>query len=145
MREAYVISGARTPIGSFGGALASKSARELGGVALAAAVARAGVPPQAVEQVIMGNVLAAGLGQAPARQAGLGAGIPRGHGALTVNKVCGSGLMAVTLAAQAIALGDADVVAAGGMGSMTQAPHLLPRARHGHRLGPGPLIDAMIL
>ncbi len=145
MREAYVISGARTPIGSFGGALASMSAPELGAVALAAAVARAGVPPQAVEQVIMGNVLAAGLGQAPARQAGLGAGIPRDHGALTINKVCGSGLMAVTLAAQAIVLGDADVVAAGGMESMTRAPYLMPRARHGHRLGPGPLLDAMIL
>src|SRR5512145_2775142 len=134
MREAYVISSARTPIGSFGGTLGTKSAPELGAVALGAAIARADVPPDAVEQVILGNVLAAGLGQAPARQAGLGAGIPRNHGALTINKVCGSGLMAVTLAAQAIALGDAEIVAAGGMESMTRAPYLLPRARHGHRL-----------
>ena len=145
MREAYIISGVRTPIGSFGGALAAMSAPELGAVALGAAVERAGVTVEAVEQVIMGNVLAAGLGQAPARQAGLGAGIPHGHGALTVNKVCGSGLMAVVLAAQAIRLGEAEVITAGGMESMTRAPYLLPRARHGHRLGPGPLVDAMIL
>ncbi len=145
MREAYVVGSARTPIGSFGGALAALAAPELGAVALRAAVERARVPADAVEQVVMGNVIAAGLGQAPARQAGLGAGIPRTHGALTVNKVCGSGLMAVMLGAQAIRLGDAEVVAAGGMESMTRAPYLLPRARQGHRLGPGPLLDAMIL
>ena len=142
---AYLVAAARTPIGGFGGVLASLSAPELGAAALRAAVARAGVPPEAIEQVIMGNVLAAGLGQAPARQAGLGAGIPRAHGALTVNKVCGSGLMAVMLAAQAIRLGEAQVIAAGGMESMSRVPYLLPQARHGHRLGHGPLVDAMIL
>ncbi len=145
MRDVYLLSAARTPIGGFGGALAGLAAPELGARALRAAVERAKVPSDAVEQVIMGNVLGAGLGQAPARQAGLGAGIPRTHGALTVNKVCGSGLMAVALAAQAIRLDDAELVAAGGMESMSRAPYLLPRAREGHRMGNGPLLDAMIL
>ncbi len=145
MRDVYLLSAARTPIGGFGGALAALTAPELGARALRAAVDRSGVPADAVEQVIMGNVLAAGLGQAPARQAGLGAGIPRTHGALTINKVCGSGLMAVALAAQAIRLGEAEVIAAGGMESMSRAPYLLPRARDGQRLGNGPLLDAMIL
>src|SRR5882672_4766546 len=142
---AYLVGAARTPIGSFGGALASLSAPELGAAALRAAIERAGVSPATVEQVIMGNVIAAGLGQAPARQAGIGAGLPPAHGALTINKVCGSGLMAVMLAAQAIRLGEAQVIAAGGMESMTRAPHLLPRLRQGHRLGAGPVLDAMIL
>ena len=142
---AYLVSAVRTPIGGFGGALASLSAPTLGAAAVRAAVARAGLTPEAVEQVIMGNVIAAGLGQAPARQAGLGAGIPPAHGALTVNKVCGSGLMAVILAAQAIRLGDAQVIAAGGMESMSRAPYLLPQARQGHRLGHGPVVDAMVL
>jgi len=145
MRDAYLLSAARTPIGGFGGALAALTAPDLGARALRAAVERGRVPAADVEQVIMGNVLAAGLGQAPARQAGLGAGIPRTHAALTINKVCGSGLMAVALAAQAIRLGEAEVVAAGGMESMTRAPYLLPRARDGQRLGNGPLLDAMIL
>src|SRR6185295_9740575 len=145
MRNAYIVSAARTPIGGFGGSLAALTAPELGAAALAAAVERARVPAPAIEQVIMGNVLAAGLGQAPARQAALGAGLPPGHGALTINKVCGSGLMAVALAAQAIRLGDADLIAAGGMESMTRAPYLVPRAREGHRLGHGTLVDAMIL
>ena len=144
MREAYLLSAARTPIGGFGGALAPVAAPDLGAVAVRAAVERAGVPADAVEQVIMGNVIAAGLGQAPARQAGLRGGIPRGHAALTINKVCGSGLMAVALAAQAIAVGDADVVVAGGMESMTRAPYLLPRAREGYRMGNGALLDAMV-
>jgi len=143
--NACIASAVRTPIGGFGGTLADVPATTLGAIALRAAVARAGVPPEAVEQVIMGNVIGAGLGQAPARQAGLGAGIPRTHGALTVNKVCGSGLMAVTLAAQAIRLGEADVVAAGGMESMSRAPYLLPGVRRGQRLGHGRVIDAMIL
>lgn len=145
MRDVYLLSAARTPIGGFGGALAGLSAPELGAHALRAAVERAKVPSDAVEQVIMGNVLGAGLGQAPARQAGLGAGIPRTHGALTINKVCGSGLMAVALAAQAIRLDEAELIAAGGMESMSRAPYLLPRAREGHRMGNGPLLDAMIL
>jgi acetyl-CoA C-acetyltransferase len=145
MRDVYIVSAARTPIGGFCGGLAAASAPELGATALRAAIERARVPVAAVEQVIMGNVLAAGVGQAPARQAGLGAGVPRSHGALTVNKVCGSGLMAVMLAGQALRLSDAEVIAAGGMESMTHAPYLVPRARQGHRLGPGPLLDAMIL
>jgi len=145
MSEAYIVAGARTPIGGFGGGLAGLGAPELGAAALRAAVARAAVPAEAVEQVFMGTVIAAGLGQAPARQAGLGAGIPHTHAALTINKVCGSGLMAVALAAQAIRLGEADVAAAGGMESMTRAPYLLPNARHGQRLGAAPLLDAMIL
>ena len=142
---AYLVGAARTPIGSFGGALASLSAPELGAAALRAAIERAGVSPATVEQVIMGNVIAAGLGQAPARQAGIGAGLPPAHGALTVNKVCGSGLMAVMLAAQAIRLGEAHVIAAGGMESMSRAPYLLPQARQGQRLGHGRVVDAMIL
>ncbi len=145
MRDAYLLSAARTPIGGFRGTLATRTATELGSIAIRAAVERAGVPPEDVEQVIMGNVVGAGLGQAPARQAGLGAGIPRSHGALTVNKVCGSGLMAVALAAQSIRLGEADLIAAGGMESMSRAPYLLPRVRDGQRLGNGPLLDAMIL
>jgi acetyl-CoA C-acetyltransferase len=145
MRDVHLLSAARTPIGGFGGALAALTAPELGTHAIRAAVARTRVPVDEVEQVIMGNVLTAGVGQAPARQAGLGAGIPRTHAALTINKVCGSGLMAVALAAQAIRLGEAEVVVAGGMESMTRAPYLLPRVRKGQRLGHGPLLDAMIL
>src|SRR3989442_11635897 len=133
---AYLVSAVRPPIGGFGGALASLSAPTLGAAAVRAAVARAGLTPEAVEQVIMGNVIAAGLGQAPARQAGIGAGLPPAHGALTVNKVCGSGLMAVMLAAQAIPLGEAHVIAAGGVGSMSPPPHLLPPARPGQRPRP---------
>ena len=145
MREAYLLSAARTPIGGFLGALAARTAPELGAVALRAAVDRAGVPVDEVEHVFMGNVVSAGLGQAPARQAGLAAGIPRTHGALTLNKVCGSGLMAVALAAQSIRLDEAKIVAAGGMESMSRAPYLAPRAREGQRLGHGTLLDAMIL
>jgi acetyl-CoA C-acetyltransferase len=145
MREAYLLSAARTPIGGFRGALAARTAPELGAAALRAAIERASVPADAVEQVIMGNVVSAGVGQAPARQAGLGAGVPRSHGALTINKVCGSGLMAVALAAQSIRLGEAEVIAAGGMESMSRAPYLVPNAREGQRLGHGALVDAMIL
>ncbi len=145
MNDAYLLSAVRTPIGGFRGALAHRTAPELGAVALRAAVERARVPLESVEQVILGNVVAAGLGQAPARQAGLGAGLPPTHGALTVNKVCGSGLMAVALAAQSIRLGEAEIVAAGGMESMSRAPYLVPKARDGQRLGHGMLLDAMIL
>jgi acetyl-CoA C-acetyltransferase len=144
MAHAYLVSTARTPIGGFQGALAGLTAPALGAAAVRAAVERAGVPADAVEQVVMGNVIAAGLGQAPARQAGLGAGIPAAHGALTVNKVCGSGLVAVALGAQAIRLGEADVVVAGGMESMSNAPYLLPQVRAGVRLGHGVALDAMI-
>jgi acetyl-CoA C-acetyltransferase len=142
--DAYLVSAARTPIGGFGGALSALPAPALGAVALRAAVERAAIPTSAVEQVVMGTVVAAGQGQAPARQAALGAGLPPTHGALTVNKVCGSGLMAVVLAAQAIRLGDAEVVAAGGMESMSRAPYLLPGVRRGERLGHGRVVDAMI-
>jgi acetyl-CoA C-acetyltransferase len=145
MSDAFLVSAARTPIGGFLGTLAPLAAPALGAVAIRAAVTRAGAAPDTVEQVIMGNVVGAGLGQAPARQAGLGAGIPVTHGALTVNKVCGSGLVAVALAAQAIRLGEADVVVAGGMESMSNAPYLLPGVRAGERLGHGRALDAMIV
>src|SRR5262245_22646637 len=141
----WLASTARTPIGGFGGALATIPEPALGATAVRTAVARARVPLEAVEQVIMGNVIAAGLGQAPARQAGLGAGLPRAHAALTINQVCGSGLMAVMLAAQSIRLGEAQVIVAGGMESMSRAPYLLPNARLGQLIGPSPVRDAMIL
>ncbi len=145
MSTAHLVSAARTPIGGFLGSLSSLTAPKLGAHAIRAAVARAGVAPDAIEQVIMGNVVSAGLGQAPARQAGLGAGLPTSHAALTVNKVCGSGLMAVALAAQAIRLDEADVIAAGGMESMSNAPYLLPGGRAGQRMGHGKVLDAMIV
>ena len=145
MMDAFLVATARTPIGGFLGTLAPLSAPALGGVAIRAAVERAGLPADAVEQVVMGNVVGAGMGQAPARQAGRAAGIPDTHGALTVNKVCGSGLVAIALAGQAIRLGEADVVAAGGMESMSNAPYLLPQARTGLRLGHGRMLDAMIV
>ncbi|HXJ32724.1 MAG TPA: thiolase family protein [Candidatus Eisenbacteria bacterium] len=144
MSHAFVVATARTPIGSFAGTLSALAAPALGAAAVRAAVERSRIPADAVEQVIMGNVIGAGLGQAPARQAGIGAGIPTSHGALTVNKVCGSGLVAIGLAAQAIRLGEAEVVVAGGMESMSNAPYLLPQARAGYRLGHGRVVDAMI-
>ncbi|MBI3989605.1 MAG: thiolase family protein [candidate division NC10 bacterium] len=144
MREVVIVSAARTPIGSFQGSLSSLPATKLGSVAIAEAVRRASLEPGQVDEVIMGCVLSAGLGQAPARQAALGAGLPVSVGALTINKVCGSGLKAVMLATQAIQTGDTEIVVAGGMESMSQAPYLLDRARPGYRLGGGRLIDAMI-
>src|SRR5689334_16884683 len=145
MSDALLVGTARTPIGGFLGTLSPLTAPALGAAVVRAAVERARVAPDVVEQVIMGNVVGAGLGQAPARQAGLGAGIPAAHGALTVNKVCGSGLMAVALAAQAIRLDEADVIVAGGMESMTNAPYLLPGVRAGERMGHGRVLDAMIV
>jgi acetyl-CoA C-acetyltransferase len=142
--DVVIASSCRTPIGKFQGGLAGFRAPELGALAVAEALRRAGVRPDAVDEVIMGNVLGAGLGQNPARQAAIGAGVPPSVGAFTVNKVCGSGLKAVMLAAQAIRAGDAEVIVAGGMESMTNAPYLLPEARAGVRLGHGKLIDAMI-
>jgi len=140
-----VIAGAvRTPIGTFGGAFAETPATQLGSIAIAEAVRRAGIAPEQVEEVIMGNVLTAGLGMNPARQASMAAGIPESVPATTVNKVCGSGLKAVALAAQAIMLGDADIVVAGGMEGMSSAPYLLPKARYGYRMGNGELVDHMI-
>jgi acetyl-CoA C-acetyltransferase len=144
MREAVLLSACRTPIGRFQGGLSSFRAPELGALAVREALARAGVAPEAVDEVILGCVLQAGLGQNPARQASLGAGLPPTVPPFTVNKVCGSGLKSVMLAAQAIRAGDAEVVVAGGFESMTNAPYLLPKARDGYRLGHGQLVDSMI-
>lgn len=135
----------RTPIGAFQGSLSSVAAPRLGAQAIHAAVESAGVPKEAVDEVIMGNVLTAGLGQAPARQAAIRAGLPDSVECLTVNKMCGSGLKAVMLAAQAIELGDAQVIVAGGMENMSLAPYLLPKARSGLRLGHGEVTDSVIL
>ncbi len=144
MTTVFIISAVRTPIGSFNGTLSSIPATRLGSMAIGEAIKRAGIPTNEVNQVIMGNVLSAGLGQAPARQAALGAGLPNSIGAVTVNKVCGSGLKAVVLAAQAILTGESEVVAAGGMESMSNAPYILDRARNGYKMGHGRLIDSMI-
>ncbi len=144
MREAVILSAVRVPTGKFLGALKGFSAPQLGALVVKEAVARAGVPPEQVDEVIMGNVVSAGLGQAPARQAAIRGGLPPQVAALTINKVCGSGLKAVMLAAQAIAAGDADVVVAGGMESMSNCPYLLPKAREGMRLGHGEIVDSMI-
>lgn len=142
--EAVIVSAVRTPIGNFLGALSGFSATDLAGMVIKEAVRRADIEPDQVDEVIMGNVLPAGLGQNPARQAMLKAGLPVEAGAITVNKVCGSGLKAVMLAAQAIQCGDAEVVVAGGMESMSQAPYYLERARAGYRMGNGKIVDGMI-
>ena len=142
----YIVSAQRTPIGKFGGALAGTPAVELGGVAIRAAVERAGLPDGTpIDEVLMGQVLQAGVGQAPARQAALRAGLPVTTSATTINRVCGSGLKAIMLAAAEIRAGDADVVVAGGMESMNQAPYLLPGARFGYRLGDAVVKDATVL
>jgi acetyl-CoA C-acetyltransferase len=144
MKDVVILAGARTPIGSFQGALASLSAPRLGAIAVKAALERSGVAPDAVGEVYLGCVLPAGIGQAPARQASIGAGIPTAVGAVTVNKVCGSGLKAVVFARNAIAAGEHEVVVAGGMESMSNAPYLLPKAREGYRLGHAQVIDSLI-
>jgi acetyl-CoA C-acetyltransferase len=144
MREVVIANGCRTPIGCFGGALSSISATRLGAIVVEEAVNRAGLRKGDIDEVIMGCVLTAGVGQAPARQAALFAGLPETVECMTVNKVCGSGLKAVMLAAQSIMLGDADVIVAGGMESMSNAPYLLDKARGGYRMGHGQLIDSMI-
>ncbi|MFN7685272.1 MAG: thiolase family protein [Oligoflexia bacterium] len=143
-REVVIVSAARTPQGAFQGALASLSAPQLGAIAIQAAVERAGIEASQVQEVLMGNVLQAGIGQAPARQAALGAGLSKSAPATTINKVCGSGMKAVMMATQAIRLGDAEIVVAGGMESMTQVPYVLPSARAGARMGHAQMIDAMI-
>jgi acetyl-CoA C-acetyltransferase len=142
----YLVSAARTPIGKFGGALAGVPATELGAAAIRAAVERAGLDPATAEidDVLMGQVLQAGAGQAPARQAALGAGLGVGTPATTINRVCGSGLKAIMLAAAEIRAGDAQVVVAGGMESMNRAPYLLPAARFGYRLGNGEVVDSTV-
>ena len=143
-REVVIVSAARTPVGSFQGSLAPLTAPQLGAVAIKAALQRAGVAPEKVDQVIMGNVLQGGVGQAPARQASIFAGIPETVPAVTVNKVCGSGLYAVSSAAQFIALGDAEVVVAGGMESMSNAPYFTHAMRSGARMGDAQMKDLMI-
>ncbi|MFH2129749.1 MAG: acetyl-CoA C-acetyltransferase [bacterium] len=144
MKEVVIVSAVRTAIGNFQGSLSGFSATELGGMAIAEAVQRAGVAMALVDEVIMGNVVPIGLGQNPARQAMIKAGLPMEGGAITVNKVCGSGLKAVMLADQAIKCGDADIIAAGGMESMSNIPYYLDGARGGYRLGNGELIDGMV-
>ena len=144
MREVVIIGAARTAIGKFGGALSAIPAHRLGATAIKGALVRAGIEPDQIDEVYMGNVISAGLGQAPARQAALQAGLPPTVGAATINKVCGSGLKAVMMAAQAIRAGDADIMVAGGMESMDLAPYLLKQARTGYRLGNGELIDAIL-
>ncbi len=145
MPEAVILSAVRTPIGRFLGGFAEVPAPRLGAVVVQEAVRRAGVAPEEVDEVILGNILSAGLGQAPARQAARYAGLPDFVGAVTVNKMCGSGLKAVVLAAQAVRAGDGRVYVAGGMENMSRAPYLLPRARTGYRLGHGEVQDSMIL
>ena len=144
-REPVIVGGARTPIGRLLGSLAGFSGADLGGIAIKAALERSGVPADQVDYVIMGQVLQAGAGQIPARQAAVAAGLPMSVPALTVNKVCLSGLDAINLAGQLIRLGEVDVVVAGGMESMTQAPHLLPKSRAGYKYGPVELQDSMAL
>src|SRR5205809_4017287 len=144
MAEAFILSAVRTPIGRYLGGLSELPAPELGALVIAEALRRAGVSPDKVDEVIMGHVLQAGLGQNPARQAALKAGLPDSIAAYTVNKVCGSGLKAVMLAAQAIRAGDAELVVAGGMESMSRAPYLLFGARNGWKFGDQKVVDAMI-
>jgi acetyl-CoA C-acetyltransferase len=145
MKEAVITGAARTAIGSLGGSLADFPAPKLAAIAVAEAVTRGGLRKEDVEQVILGNVLSAGVGQAPARQAGIYAGIPVSAGALTINKMCGSGLKAVMLAAQSVATDEFEVVVAGGMESMSQAPYLLKKARTGYRLGNDTIFDHMMV
>ncbi len=144
MRKVVIVSAKRTPVGSFLGSLSSLKASELGAVAIKGVLEDSGIDPQLVDEVIMGNVLTAGVGQAPARQAALFAGLPEKTECMTINKVCGSGLKAVMLAQQAIAVGDADIIIAGGMESMSNAPHLLMNSRTGYRLGDSKVIDSMV-
>lgn len=144
MKKTVIVSAVRTPIGSFNGSLSPLPATRLGSIVIAAALSRIRLSGVEVDEVIMGNVLSAGLGQAPARQAALGAGLPYTVGCTTINKVCGSGLKAVVLADQAVQLGAAEVVVAGGMESMSNAPYLLEKARSGYRLGHGEITDSLI-
>jgi acetyl-CoA C-acetyltransferase len=144
MRDPVIISAVRTPVGKFQGGLKSLPATQLGSLVVRAAVERAGLAPSVIDEVIMGNVISAGLGQNPARQAALGGGLTPDVAALTINKVCGSGLKAVSLAAQGVITGDSEIVVAGGMESMSNAPYLLLNAREGYRLGNGTLVDSMI-
>jgi len=143
MASTVILSAARTPVGAFMGSLSGFSAPQLGSVAIKAALERAGISGEQVSEVIMGNVLTAGVGQAPARQSALGAGVPNSVPCMTINKVCGSGLKAIMLGDQAIRCGDAEIVIAGGQESMSNGPYLLPKARTGYRFGNGEIIDSM--
>jgi len=143
MKEVYIVSATRTPIGSFGGSLAGLSATALGAKAISGALVAANVLPEQVQEVLMGNVVSANLGQAPARQASLGAGLPYHVPCTTVNKVCASGMKAVVFGAQSIALGQADIIVAGGMESMSNIPYYVPGARWGQKFGNGELIDGL--
>jgi acetyl-CoA C-acetyltransferase len=144
MKEVVIVSGARTAVGAFNGSLGGFTAPQLGSMVIKESVKRAGVKPEEIDEVLMGNVLQGGIGQAPARQASIGAGIPDSVSATTINKVCGSGLKSVMLGDQAIRAGDAEVIVAGGMESMTNAPYILKKARNGYRMGNGEIIDLMI-
>jgi acetyl-CoA C-acetyltransferase len=144
MPPVYVVSAARTPIGSFLGSLSSVRAPDLGATAIKGALSRAKLAPEVVQEVFMGNVLSAGIGQAPARQAAIFAGIPNTVPATTVSKVCGSGMQAVIFGVKTIAIGDADLVVAGGMESMSNVPYYLEKARSGYRMGDGKIVDGMI-
>lgn len=144
MNDVVIVSACRTPIGSFGGALSPMTAPKLGAVVIDESVKRAGISKESVNEVIMGNVVQAGVGQAPARQAAIFAGLPTSVETMTVNKVCGSGLKAIMLASQSIAIGDAEVIIAGGMESMSNAPYLVPQARYGYRYGNGELQDSLL-
>jgi acetyl-CoA C-acetyltransferase len=143
-QQSVIVSAVRTPLGSFNGLFSAVPATKLGSLAIAEALRRLDLPPERVEDVFMGCVLSAGLGQAPARQASIGAGIPHSVGATTVNKVCGSSLQTAIMASRAIALGEARIIVAGGMENMTRAPYLLEKARQGYRLGHGELTDSLI-
>jgi acetyl-CoA C-acetyltransferase len=145
MKEVVIVSAARTPIGSFGGSLSGFSAIDLGVIAAKEAIKRAGIAPSEINETIIGNILSAGLGQNISRQISVNAGVPETSPAMAINHLCGSGLRSVALAAQAIMLGDADAVLAGGTESMTNAPYLLPKARSGYRMGHGEIVDSMIL
>lgn len=144
MKEVYIISAARTPIGSFGGKLSGFTATQLGSFAIKGALKKANVDAEAVQEVLMGNVVSAGLGQAPARQAALGAGIGQNVPCTTINKVCASGMKSVMLAAQSIMVGSNDVVVAGGMESMSNIPYYIPKARYGYKYGNGELVDGLV-
>jgi acetyl-CoA C-acetyltransferase len=144
MKSPVILSSCRTPIGGFRGALSSLSAPQLGAITIRESIARAAIRPEDVDEVIMGNVISAGVGQAPARQAAIFAGLPTSTETMTVNKVCGSGMKAVMVGAQALQLGDAAIVVAGGMESMSNAPYLLEKARSGYKMGNAELVDAMI-
>ncbi len=144
MKEVYILSAVRTPIGSFGGSLSSLSAPQLGAAAIKGALAKAGIDPKEVQEVIMGNVLTANIGQAPARQAAIFAGLGNEVECTTINKVCASGTKAIMYAAQSISLGHADVIVAGGMESMSNVPYYLDKARNGYKLGHGTMVDGII-